>query len=49
MKHFTCTKCGFEFSLDADFENMDKEEYEEISKCPCGAQMEEVLHPEQEE
>lgn len=42
MKSFKCKKCGFFFSLGADFENMSEEEYKEISKCPCGEQMEEV-------
>ena len=42
MKSFKCSKCGFFFSLEADFESMDKEEYEVITACPCGEQMEEV-------
>lgn len=42
MKSFKCNKCGFFFSLEADFENMDKEEYEVITACPCGEQMQEV-------
>ena len=42
MKSFECKKCGFFFSLEADFKNMDKEEYDLISSCPCGEQMEEV-------
>lgn len=39
MKHFTCTKCGFKFSLAADFENMSEEEFAEVSACPCGGLM----------
>lgn len=42
IKIFRCNNCGFEFSVAADFKNMSKEEYEEISACPCGEQMEEV-------
>lgn len=42
MKSFKCNKCGFFFSLEAEFENMDREEYEAIIACPCGEQMEEV-------
>lgn len=42
MKSFKCPKCGFGFSLAADFENMSKEEYEVVSACPCGEQMQEV-------
>lgn len=42
MKSFKCYKCGFFFSLESDFENMSKEEYKEVKKCPCGEQMEEV-------
>lgn len=42
MKSFKCKKCGFFFSLEADFENMEKEEYEMITACPCGQKMEEV-------
>lgn len=42
MKSFKCPKCGFFFSMEADFENMSKYDYEEVSACPCGEQMEEV-------
>ena len=48
FKHFKCKKCGFEFELFADYENMDAKEYKEISSCPCGKQMEETLKAEQE-
>ena len=42
IKSFQCKQCGFFFSLAADFKNMSEEEKAEISKCPCGARMEEV-------
>ncbi len=42
MKSFKCPKCGFFFSLAADWESMSKEEYREVTECPCGAQMKEV-------
>ena len=42
MRTFECKECGFMFGLAADFENMSEEEYKEVTKCPCGAQMEET-------
>lgn len=36
MKSFKCRKCGFVFSFAANFEEMDKEEYKELTACPCG-------------
>ena len=42
MKSFKCQKCGFSFSIEADFENMREEEYEAITLCPCGEKMDEV-------
>ena len=46
MKSFKCNKCGFFFSVESDFEHMSKKEYEIISACPCGEQMEEVEYSE---
>lgn len=42
MKTFHCNKCGFTFSIAANWENMSADEFAEISGCPCGAQMKEV-------
>ena len=46
MKSFKCNKCGFFFSLASDFKNMSEEEFKEVTKCPCGEQMEEVKYSE---
>lgn len=47
MKSLKCLKCGFFFSVDADWENMSNEEYKEVAECPCGEQMEEVEYSEE--
>ena len=44
MKSLKCKKCGFFFSLEAAFESISEEEYQEVTACPCGEQMEEVTY-----